>query len=135
MVDSLLTEDEIRCYSNRGDTCEQSAMVQTHEVVFLFDVDNTLLDNDHVQADLSEPWPELSIAARDLIGKSSEHWSTNPDASTIGRAGDTDQAMHRPELLRMSRLAGRLSVRRALVCGGSGRDRPRAAMGTRGDSF
>lgn len=27
-------------------------MPQTHEIVFLFDVDNTLLDNDHVVADL-----------------------------------------------------------------------------------
>ena len=27
-------------------------MAQTHEIVFLFDVDNTLLDNDHVVADL-----------------------------------------------------------------------------------
>ena len=24
----------------------------THDIVFLFDIDNTLVDNDHVQADL-----------------------------------------------------------------------------------
>ena len=28
----------------------------THDVVFLFDVDNTLIDNDHVQADLASIW-------------------------------------------------------------------------------
>jgi FMN phosphatase YigB (HAD superfamily) len=80
-------------------------MVQTHEVVFLFDVDNTLLDNDHVQADLSEHLAEnYGIAARD------RYWEIL--RALVDELGYTDylgaleryriEAMHRPELLRMS---------------------------------
>ena len=32
-----------------------------HDLVFLFDVDNTLLDNDHVQRDLSEHLPTTMV--------------------------------------------------------------------------
>ncbi len=43
-------------------------MIQINKIVFLFDVDNTLLDNDAVQADLKEHLAEnWGIAARDLI--------------------------------------------------------------------
>ena len=80
-------------------------MVQTHEVVFLFDVDNTLLDNDHVQADLSEHLAEnYGLAARD------RYWEIL--RALVDELGYTDylgaleryriEAMHRPELLRMS---------------------------------
>ena len=80
-------------------------MVQTHEVVFLFDVDNTLLDNDHVQADLSEHLAgNYGIAARD------RYWEIL--RALVDELGYTDylgaleryriEAMHRPELLRMS---------------------------------
>lgn len=41
-------------------------MTETHDVVFLFDVDNTLLDNDRVQAELSEHLAgAYGVAARD----------------------------------------------------------------------
>ena len=41
-------------------------MTKTHDTVFLFDVDNTLLDNDRVQADLSEHLAKAyGVAARD----------------------------------------------------------------------
>src|SRR6202035_3450087 len=100
LVNSVLTEDEIRCYINRAKRREQSAMVQTHEVVFLFDVDNTLLDNDHVQADLSEHLAEnYGIAARD------RYWEIL--RALVDELGYTDylgaleryriEAMHRPE--------------------------------------
>jgi FMN phosphatase YigB (HAD superfamily) len=80
-------------------------MVPTPEVVFLFDVDNTLLDNDHVQADLSEHLAEnYGIAARD------RYWEIL--RALVDELGYTDylgaleryriEAMHRPELLRMS---------------------------------
>lgn len=41
-------------------------MTKRHDVVFLFDVDNTLLDNDHVEQDLRQHLSrELSVQARE----------------------------------------------------------------------
>ncbi len=41
-------------------------MIEKHEIVFLFDVDNTLLDNDHVERDLRQYLSScLSTQARD----------------------------------------------------------------------
>ncbi|HZL60659.1 MAG TPA: HAD family hydrolase, partial [Stellaceae bacterium] len=41
-------------------------MTGTHDLVFLFDVDNTLLDNDRVQSDLGDRLTEkFGVAARD----------------------------------------------------------------------
>ncbi|HEY2533057.1 MAG TPA: hypothetical protein VGJ20_34875 [Xanthobacteraceae bacterium] len=79
--------------------------MQTHNIIFLFDVDNTLLDNDRVQADLREHLAEnYGIAARD------RYWEIL--GALVAELGYTDylgaleryriEAMHRPEVLRMS---------------------------------
>ena len=41
-------------YRRQSITLRVSFMTTPNEVVFLLDVDNTLLDNDHVQADLKK---------------------------------------------------------------------------------
>jgi FMN phosphatase YigB (HAD superfamily) len=80
-------------------------MMQTHDIAFLFDVDNTLLDNDHVQLDLGEHLAEnYGAAARD------RYWEILREL--VDELGYTDylgaleryriEAMHRPEVLRMS---------------------------------
>jgi FMN phosphatase YigB (HAD superfamily) len=80
-------------------------MIQTHDIVFLLDVDNTLLDNDRVQADLSEHLAEsYGVAARD------RYWEILREL--VDELGYTDylgaleryriEAMHCPEVLRMS---------------------------------
>jgi hypothetical protein len=76
-----------------------------HDIVFLFDVDNTLLDNDAVQADLKAHLAEnYGAAARD------RYWQILEDLrSALGYVdylGALEryrvEALHRPELLRMS---------------------------------
>jgi plasmid stabilization system protein ParE len=80
-------------------------MIQTHDIVFLLDVDNTLLDNDRVQADLGEHLAEnYGVAARD------RYWEIL--RQLVDELGYTDylgaleryriEAMHCPEVLRMS---------------------------------
>jgi FMN phosphatase YigB (HAD superfamily) len=80
-------------------------MTKPPEIVFLFDVDNTLLDNDRVQADLSEHLEQAyGAATRD------QYWTIFEELRR--ELGYTDylgaleryrlEAMHRPELLRMS---------------------------------
>ncbi len=80
-------------------------MAATHDIVFLFDVDNTLIDNDRVQAHLSEHLIEnYGAAARD------RYWDIL--LGLVDELGYFDylgaleryrlEAMHRPELLRMS---------------------------------
>jgi len=80
-------------------------MTATNDIVFLFDVDNTLLDNDRVQADLSEHLAQnFGAAARD------RYWEIL--GGLVEELGYTDylgaleryrvEALHRPELLRMS---------------------------------
>jgi FMN phosphatase YigB (HAD superfamily) len=80
-------------------------MIQTPDVVFLFDVDNTLLDNDRVQAHLKEHLAQTyGEAARD------RYWEILGEQ--VNELGYTDylgaleryriEAMHRPEVLRMS---------------------------------
>ena len=80
-------------------------MTKTHDVVFLFDVDNTLLDNDRVQADLSAHLAEAyGVAARD------RYWEIFEELrSELGYAdylGALEryriEAMHNPAVLRMS---------------------------------
>jgi FMN phosphatase YigB (HAD superfamily) len=76
-----------------------------HEIVFLFDVDNTLLDNDGVQADLSE---HLATTYGDATRD--RYWEIFK--GLVDELGYTDylgaleryriEAMHRPEVLRMS---------------------------------
>ena len=80
-------------------------MAKRHEIVFLFDVDNTLLDNDAVQADLKAHLAEhYGAAARD------RYWEILNNL--VDELGYTDylgaleryrvEALHRPEVLRMS---------------------------------
>jgi FMN phosphatase YigB (HAD superfamily) len=80
-------------------------MAVKHEIVFLVDVDNTLLDNDRVQADLSEHLAEnYGTAARD------RYWAIL--RGLVDELGYVDylgaleryriEVMHRPEVLRMS---------------------------------
>ncbi|MGA2892375.1 MAG: HAD family hydrolase [Xanthobacteraceae bacterium] len=80
-------------------------MNSTHPIVFLFDVDNTLLDNDAVQADLRAHLAEsYGAAARD------RYWEILEDLRSelgyVDYLGALEryriEAMHRPELLRMS---------------------------------
>jgi FMN phosphatase YigB (HAD superfamily) len=80
-------------------------MTETHDVVFLFDVDNTLLDNDSVQAHLSEHLATAyGAAARD------RYWDIFEELrSKLGYAdylGALEryriEAMHCPAVLRMS---------------------------------
>lgn len=76
-----------------------------HDIVFLFDVDNTLIDNDRVQDDLKAHLAEnYGAAARD------RYWQILEELR--GTLGYVDylgaleryrvEALHRPELLRMS---------------------------------
>jgi len=80
-------------------------VTETPAIVFLFDVDNTLLDNDRVQADLSEHLQTTyGQATRD------RYWKIFEDLR--GELGYADYLgalqryrlddLHRPELLRMS---------------------------------
>ena len=80
-------------------------MTKDHDVVFLFDVDNTLLDNDTVQAELKTHLAEAyGPAARDRY--------VAILAQLVNEMGYTDylgalerlrmEMMHRPEVLRMS---------------------------------
>jgi hypothetical protein len=80
-------------------------VAQMHDIVFLFDVDNTLLDNDHVQDELSEHLAQnYGVAARD------RYWEIL--RALVDELGYTDylgaleryrlEAMHCPKLLLMS---------------------------------
>jgi len=80
-------------------------MAARHDVVFLFDVDNTLLDNDRVQTHLSEHLADnYGAAARD------RYWEIL--RGLVDELGYVDylgaleryriEALHRPEVLRMS---------------------------------
>ena len=80
-------------------------MTKRHEIVFLFDVDNTLLDNDAVQADLKAHLAEhYGAAARDRYLEILNN--------LVDELGYTDylgaleryrvEVLHRPEVLRMS---------------------------------
>ncbi len=80
-------------------------MTDVAKIVFLFDVDNTLLDNDRVQADLSEHL-ERTYGARTR----DRYWTIFEELrSELGYAdylGALEryrlEALHRPTLLRMS---------------------------------
>jgi len=80
-------------------------MTKPPEIVFLFDVDNTLLDNERVQADLSEHLEQAyGAATRD------RYWTIFEELRReLGYAdylGALEryrlEAMHRPDVLRMS---------------------------------
>jgi FMN phosphatase YigB (HAD superfamily) len=80
-------------------------MIEMRDIIFLFDVDNTLLDNDRVQAHLRDHLAEnYGAAARD------RYWELLQQL--VAELGYTDylgalerfrvEAMHTPEVLRMS---------------------------------
>lgn len=80
-------------------------MATKHDIVFLFDVDNTLLDNDRVRAHLREHLAEsYGTAARD------RYWEIlnglHDELGYFDYLGALEryrlEAMHRPEVLRMS---------------------------------
>jgi len=80
-------------------------MTDTPNVVFLFDVDNTLIDNDRVQAHLKEHLQQTyGVAARD------RYWEILEDLRNelgyVDYLGALEryrvEALHRPEVLRMS---------------------------------
>jgi FMN phosphatase YigB (HAD superfamily) len=80
-------------------------MTQAHDIIFLFDVDNTLIDNDRIQNHLREHLAEnYGAAARD------RYWEIL--LQLVDELGYADylgaleryrvEALHRPEVLRMS---------------------------------
>ena len=80
-------------------------MTKTPDVVFLFDVDNTLIDNDRVQAHLSEHLEQTyGTAARDRYWKLFEELRSELGYADYLGALERYRMedLHRPELLRMS---------------------------------
>jgi hypothetical protein len=80
-------------------------MTEPAPIVFLFDVDNTLLDNDRVQAHLKEHLEEAyGVAARDRYWEILEQLRN--ELGYVDYLGALEryriEAMHHPELLRMS---------------------------------
>ena len=80
-------------------------MTGTPDVVFLFDVDNTLIDNDRVQAHLKEHLEQAyGAAARDRYWEILEELRN--ELGYVDYLGALEryriEALHRPEVLRMS---------------------------------
>jgi FMN phosphatase YigB (HAD superfamily) len=80
-------------------------MTETPRIVFLFDVDNTLLDNDRVQAHLNEYLEQAyGTATRDRYWQIFEE--LRKELGYADYLGALEryriEALHRPELLRMS---------------------------------
>jgi len=80
-------------------------VAEHHDVVFLFDVDNTLLDNDMVQAELKSHLAEAyGPAARDryvaILGQLVNELGYTDYLGALERL--RIEMMHRPEVLRMS---------------------------------
>jgi FMN phosphatase YigB (HAD superfamily) len=74
-------------------------------IVFLFDVDNTLIDNDHVQADLKEHLQQTyGVAARDRYWEILEELRS--ELGYVDYLGALErfriETIHRPDVLRMS---------------------------------
>jgi hypothetical protein len=79
--------------------------MSTPDIVFLFDIDNTLVDNDHVQADLKNHLATTYGAdARDRYWEILEQLRT--ELGYVDYLGALEryrlEALHRPEILRMS---------------------------------
>jgi len=80
-------------------------MSKTPAIVFLFDVDNTLLDNDGVQADLKEHLQQAyGSAARDRYWEILEELRS--ELGYVDYLGALErfrvEEIHRPDVLRMS---------------------------------
>ena len=79
--------------------------MSTPDIVFLFDIDNTLVDNDHVQADLKQYLAtNYGPEARDRYWEILEQLRQQLGYVDYLEALDRYrlEAMHRPEILRMS---------------------------------
>jgi hypothetical protein len=77
----------------------------THDIIFLFDIDNTLVDNDHVQGDLKEHLATTyGPEARDRYWEILEQLRQQIGYVDYLQALDRYrlEAMHRPEVLRMA---------------------------------
>jgi FMN phosphatase YigB (HAD superfamily) len=79
--------------------------MSTSDIVFLFDIDNTLVDNDHVQADLKQHLATTyGPDARDRYWEILEQLRT--ELGYVDYLGALEryrlEALHRPEILRMS---------------------------------
>jgi FMN phosphatase YigB (HAD superfamily) len=79
--------------------------MKTHDIVFLFDVDNTLLDNDYVQGDLKAHLEDAyGAAACDRYWEILE--GLRSELGYVDYLGALErfrlEAIHRPEVLRMS---------------------------------
>ena len=79
--------------------------MSTPDIVFLFDIDNTLVDNDHVQADLKQHLAATyGPDARDRYWEILEQLRT--ELGYVDYLGALEryrlEALHRPEILRMS---------------------------------
>jgi len=84
---------------------DQSTMIKTPIIVFLFDVDNVLIDNDRVQADLKEHLEQMyGVVARDRYWEILEE--LRDELGYVDYLGALErfriERMHRPEVLRMS---------------------------------
>ena len=80
-------------------------MTKTPDVVFLFDVDNTLIDNDRVQAHLSEHLEQTyGVATRDRYWEIFEQLRSELGYADYLGALERYRLedLHRPEVLRMS---------------------------------
>jgi len=80
-------------------------MTKTPDVVFLFDVDNTLIDNDRVQAHLSEHLEQTyGVATRDRYWEIFEQLRSELGYADYLGALERYRMedLHRPEVLRMS---------------------------------
>ena len=106
--------------------------IMMHDIVFLFDVDNTLLDNDRVQADLRRHLASsYGAAARD------RYWADLRGAAQRARlcrlsrraAALSARGPARPAPAADVELAGRLSVRRPALSRCARRGEARAASG------
>jgi len=80
-------------------------MSNSNNIVFLFDVDNTLIDNDHVQADLREHLePAYGTAARDRYWEILE--KLRSELGYVDYLGALErfriERIHRPDVLLMS---------------------------------
>jgi len=80
-------------------------MTRAPAVVFLFDVDNTLIDNDRVQADLKDHLQQAyGVAARDRYWEILEELRN--ELGYVDYLGALErfriEAIHRPDVLRMS---------------------------------
>jgi FMN phosphatase YigB (HAD superfamily) len=79
--------------------------METHDIVFLFDVDNTLLDNDRVETDIKAYLEQTyGAAGRDNYWRHLEELRS--ELGYVDYLGALErfrlEAMHRPQVLRMS---------------------------------